>query len=632
MRIFFALCAMIFTLSVSAQSKKALKAFENAKRAIQQDDFDLALNELDKAVDSSPEYVDAYVLIGDIQLTKNEPKLAADAYLDAVNNGGGRFLNYKLGIAQMNSLQYAEAETSFLSYLDYGKVRPETKKRVKHFLRNCKFGKMAVQNPVPFDPKSVGEGINTLDYQYHPSVSIDGKLLVYTQLDNLNGRDDENFYYAVKEADVWGDGRKMQGLINSRYNEGVQSLTANGNYMFYTICERGDSKGSCDIYVAKYMGEGLWSQGQNLGDSINTRSWESQPSLSPDGNTLFFVRGSNMQDKNTDIFYSERDKNGKWCRAKKLSEVINTPYREMSPFIHFDNSTLYFASQGHPGMGDADLFVSRKNEHGEWGKPENLGYPINTPYEEFGLVVSADGKSAFYASDRIVEETRTRNIYEFELPEDKRAKTVAWLKGKISDKETGNPITGKIDIVNLKTGLPWIAAWANTSGNFFTVLPANTEYALSIEKKGYMFYSANVALGDESFDKAFEQNVMLSPVKTGSKLVLNNIFFETDAYELKDKSETELKTLLAFLNTNPQMNIRIDGHTDNQGSDTHNAVLSKNRADAVKEYLQKNGVDAKKISTRGFGASKPIADNFTEEGRRLNRRTEITVLDYDTVK
>jgi outer membrane protein OmpA-like peptidoglycan-associated protein/tetratricopeptide (TPR) repeat protein len=626
MRIFFALCAMIFTLSVSAQSKKAMKAFENAKRAIQQDDFDLALSELDKAIDSSPDYADAYVLIGDIQLTKNEPKLASDAYLDAVNNGGGQFLNYKLGIAQMNSLQYAEAEISFLSYLDYGKVRPETKKKVVHFLTNCKFGKVAVKNPVPFDPKSVGAGINTLNYQYHPAISIDGKLLVYTQLDNLNGRDDENFYYAVKENDLWSAGRKMEGAINSRYNEGVQSLTASGNYMFYTICERDDSKGSCDIYVAKYLGEGLWSQGRNLGDSINTRAWESQPSLSPDGNTLFFVRGSNMQDKNTDIFFSSRNKEGKWSKAEALSEIINTPFREMSPFIHFDNSTLYFASQGHPGMGDADLFVSRKDENGEWGKPENLGYPINTPFEEFGLVVSSDGKSAFYASDRIVNEQRTRNIYEFELPEDKRAKSVAWLKGKVTDEKTGKPLKGSIEIVNLETGLPWVSARANSQGHFFTVLPANTDYALNIEKEGYMFYSANVSLKDQSFDEAFMQKVELSPIEKGSKLVLNNIFFETDSYKLLNRSESELKTLLTFLEANPQVNIRVDGHTDNQGSDAHNATLSKNRAISVREYLMRAGISNSRISTRGFGSSQPISSNKTEEGRKMNRRTEVIIL------
>ena len=626
MRIFFALCALFFTVTISAQSKKSLKAYENAKRAIQQDDFDLALSELDKAIASSPNYVDAYVLIGDIQLTKNEPKLASDAYLDAVNSGGGQYLNYKLGIAQMNSLQYAEAEISFLSYLEYGKVRPETKKKVIHFLKNCKFGKVAVQSPVPFNPQSVGEGINTPDYQYHPAISIDGKLLVYTQLDNLNGRDDENFYYAVKEEGVWGAGRKMEGAINSRYNEGVQSLTASGNYMFYTICERDDSKGSCDIYVAKYLGEGLWSQGRNLGDSINTRSWESQPSLSPDGNTLFFVRGSNMQDKNTDLYFSERNENGKWSRAKPLSNVINTPFREMSPFIHFDNSTLYFASQGHPGMGDADLFVTRKDENGEWGKPENLGYPINTPFEEFGLVVAADGLSAFYASDKIVDSKRTRNIYEFGLPEDKRAKSVAWLKGTVTDKETGKPLNGNIEIVNLETGLPWVSAKANSAGNFFTVLPANTDYALSIEKEGYMFYSANVSLKDQSFDEAFSHEVKLSPIEKGSKLVLNNIFFETDSYELLGKSESELKTLLMFLEANPQIKIRVDGHTDNQGKDAHNASLSKNRANSVKEYLVSNGVKDSRISTKGFGALQPIATNETEEGRRLNRRTEITIL------
>lgn len=626
MRIFFALCAMIFTLTLSAQSKKALKAYENAKRAIQEKNMEGALTELDKAIKSSPDYVDAYVLIGDIQLTKNEPWLAANAYLDAINNGGGQYLNYKLGIAQMNSLQYAEAEISFKSYLEYGKVRPKTEMRVLHYLENCNFGKVAVKSPVPFNPESVGAGINTQQYQYHPAISIDGNLLVYTQLDDFNGRDDENFYFAIRKEGQWGAGQKMEGQINSRYNEGVQSLTANGSYMFYTICEREDSKGSCDIYFSKYLGQGMWSRGQNLGDSINTRVWESQPSLSPDGNTLFFVRGGNMQDKNTDIYFSEKNSEGQWMKAKPLPEIINTPYREMSPFIHFDNSTLYFASKGHPGMGDADLFVSRKDEKGEWGKPENLGYPINTPFEEFGLVVSANGKSAFYASDRIVDGVRTRNIYEFELPEDKRAKSVAWLKGTVVDAVSNKPISGNIEIVNLETGQPWISARANQSGTFFTVLPANTDYALNIDKAGYLFYSDNVTLGNQSFEEAFVKQVKLEPIKKGSKLVLNNIFFEYDSYKLLNKSETELKTLLNFLEANPNVKVRIDGHTDNQGNDDYNSKLSLNRANAVQKYLEEHGVNSNRISTKGFGASVPIATNETEEGRKLNRRTEVTVL------
>jgi outer membrane protein OmpA-like peptidoglycan-associated protein len=200
------------------------------------------------------------------------------------------------------------------------------------------------------------------------------------------------------------------------------------------------------------------------------------------------------------------------------------------------------------------------------------------------------------------------------------------LIGYVTDKESGKAINGSFVIVNLETGLPWISARANASGNFFTVLPANTDYALNIEKEGYMFYSANVSLGDESFDKAFEQRVKLSPVKSGSKLVLNNIFFETDSYELLDKSETELKTLLTFLEANPKLNVRVDGHTDNQGSESHNATLSKNRANSVKVYLEKNGIAAKRISTKGFGASQPIASNDTDEGKQLNRRTEVTIL------
>ena len=199
----FLLFALLLSFSVSGQNKKAIKAYENAKRAIQQDDFDLALSDLEKALKADETYVQAYLLKGDILLTKNQPKEASVAYAKAIENKGGAYINYKLGVAQMKAMDYANAETTFLSYLNYDKVRPETRLKVEHYLENCAFAKVAINNPVPFNPESVGDGINNLYYQYHPSISIDGKLLVYTQLDVTGGREDENFYYALKEDGIF---------------------------------------------------------------------------------------------------------------------------------------------------------------------------------------------------------------------------------------------------------------------------------------------------------------------------------------------------------------------------------------------------------------------------------------------
>lgn len=616
---------IVFSVQLFGQSKKAQKSFDKARTALKENKLEAALMHLDKALEIDDTYKEAWSMQGDIYFSIDEKEKAEVSYKNAVDNGARSFVRYKLGVTQRENMHYEDAEKTFSEYLDQGNIKPEIEVKVKKFIADCRFAKEAIKNPVKFDVKSMGDLVNTQDYQYHPSISIDGKTLIYTQKDPKKNPS-EDFYYTDLVDGVWTEGKKLPGRLNTSLNEGVQTVTAEGTVMYFTICHRQDGRGSCDIYRSELMTNGLWGQGINLGDSINTPQWESQPSVSPDGRTLYFVRGKKSNSKSTAIMVSYLMDNGQWTKAKPMSKLINTKYRESSPFIHFDNQTLYFASDGHPGMGKKDIFVTRRDENGDWGVPVNVGYPINTPAEEFGLVVSSDGRKAFFASDRYSKEERDLNIYWFELPIESRANSVAWIKGKIVDRKTKKPIKTNVNITSLESGQVVTSISSNEKGEYFTVLPANSDYALAIMCEDYLFHSQNFKIKDQTFENAMKVYSELDPIEKGEELILNNVFFDTDSYVLKDESFIELEKLVEFLQSNKNVKIRIDGHTDNEGSSSHNMALSKNRAKAVYNYLNDNGISTSRMSSKGFGDTKPIAGNDTESGRALNRRTVVTIL------
>lgn len=328
--------------------------------------------------------------------------------------------------------------------------------------------------------------------------------------------------------------------------------------------------------------------------------------------------------ENTDLYISEF-KNGHWTRAKKLPGTVNTRSTENSPFLHFDGKTLYFGSKGHDGLGDTDLFVARKNARGEWVDVQNLGYPINTYKKEFSLIVAPDGKTAYYASDR-ERGDQYLNLFSFQLPELVRATPIAWLDGNVQDAETDAPVRANLQFVNLETGETVLSTLSGRGGQFHVSLPSHSNYALNVNAKGYMFYSQNFALQDQDEASAEHLLIKLDPIKAGNAVVLNNVFFDTDSYELESESEIELNKLVEFLNENSSVKLSVDGHTDNEGSAVHNKQLSRQRAEAVRDYLISKGIDNDRITVNGYGAEKPVADNSTEEGRARNRRTEITIL------
>jgi outer membrane protein OmpA-like peptidoglycan-associated protein len=372
---------------------------------------------------------------------------------------------------------------------------------------------------------------------------------------------------------------------------------------------------------------------------VNTSAWESQPSLSANGRQLFFASDRPGGQGRNDIWVSDRNPDGSWGNPRPLSDSINTAGMDQSPFIHPDGQTLYFMSDGHPGMGQTDLYYSRLRPDGKWGKPQNMGYPINTTANEGALVVGLSGEKAYFATDRADIAGRApegripySNIFEFDLYPEARPRPVTYLLVKVLDAQTGAPLLAQADILELEEQTLFASSTTDEKGELLVCLPAGRDYALNVNKEDYLFYSENFALSDSfSLNRPFEVEAALEPVKTTSDeerkpIVLRNVFFETGSAELLPESRGELDRLVLLLEENPDIHIRINGHTDNVGSEEDNLQLSDARAASVLAYLNQAGIAKSRLESKGFGETQPMAPNDTPAGRRLNRRTEFVIV------
>ena len=296
-----------------------------------------------------------------------------------------------------------------------------------------------------------------------------------------------------------------------------------------------------------------WAKPINIGPPINTRNWETQPSFSSDGKTLYFVRGTVTREgiKNQDIYYSQLSKDGYWGDPVSISSKINTPDREESVYIHPDNQTLYFSSNGHIGMGGLDIYMCKKQPNGEWGNPINLGYPINTNNDENSLLVSPNGEIAYFASNRQGGKGGL-DLYQFDLYKEARPERLTYVIGKVFDARSKKPLGATFELIDLETAQTVIESESNIgNGEFLVSLTANKNYALNVSKNGYLFYSENFSLKEiADLSKPFQLDIPLQPIDIGSPVVLNNIFFETNMFNLKAESNAELQKLVDFLTLN----------------------------------------------------------------------------------
>lgn len=520
--------ALLLTLSLasalaqfySSTNKKAVRQFEEGIQALQRSDWPHAEQCLLKAIHYDASFAEAYLTL-------------ADAYLE--------------------QSRYPEAKQQYEAFLSVDKRHKDWRTDAQRGIAIADFRSYALQHPVPFDPQNLGANVNTAYDEYLPALTADGNMLVFTRRQPRNDATtartsyEEDFYVAQRTDEGWGKALRMQEPVNSSDNEGAATISKDGRIMIFTACERQDGAGRCDLYMCVWHGN-RWGRPRNMGRALNTGSWESQPSLSFDGTTLYFVSDRKGGYGGKDIWMSTFGEEG-WSSPRNLGPTINTPGDEGSPFIHPDNKSLYFSSTGHIGMGGSDLFVSRRIDDTSWSAPCNLGYPINTESDESNLIVSADGHTAIFSSDKLQGFGR-QDLYQFDLPVESRAQEVLYQEQLVDEEQ----------------------------------------------------------------------------LQIGASITLQNVFFQSGKYALYESSLVELDRVVDLLTSNPAMRIELAGHTDNVGSSEANQLLSEQRAKAVYDYLVSRGIPADRLEYKGYGETRPIADNDTQEGRAQNRRTVFTIL------
>ncbi len=503
------------------------------------------------------------------------------------------------------------------------------KKKVQKRYEELVFRKEAYANPVDFEPVKFTNAVNTDNGEYHPVFTADGNLMIYVKV--KEGRQlQEDLYYSELTRDSFEIGQPISELEGS---EGAFTLSQDGRILIFTACDRRNSLGGCDLYISFKKGKG-WTAGKNMGESINSRFWDSAPSLSSDGRTLYFASKRKGGQGGSDIWMAKLNKMNKWDHPINLGPLVNTEMNEEAPYLHPDNQSLYFISNGHVGMGSYDVFLS-KLENGEWTAAENLGYPINTEKREGGLFVDLTGSKAYYSSN--MDQKGSGDIFSFELPQKYKPGIVTYLSVEVRDASTKGLVVSKVELEDL-SGKNSARISSDVNGKIITTISPG-EYAMSVSKDGYLFHSENIVLDkgrtltDPFIYVVYLQPIVKDPVVTeeikvveSKPVVLNNIFFETGSAFLMPRSDGEIFKLAELLQQNADLNIKIIGHTDNVGNDVDNKKLSEERAKTVYERLIAAKISKNRLAYEGMGETVPLADNDTDEGRRKNRRTEFVII------
>ena len=608
-------------------NKKASALYEQAIEKARDDNFPEGIRLLKEAIKIDPKFADAYLSIAGMygEIKKYDSAILFYENARAIDTLYFKDYNLPYSINIAGKGEFEKAITALNDFLTITNLNEQSVKAATYRKRSYQFAiDYAKEKPLGdylFAPKNMGDSINSHVSEYYPTITLDGKEFVYTRrVNNFN----EDFYSSSLINNTWNKSKGLPGNINTSLNEGAQNISQDGQLLIFTGCNLQDGLGSCDLYISYLTSEG-WSTPENLGNTVNTEGWESAPSLSPDKRDLYFASRRGEGYGGSDIFVSRRLPNGRFSEPENLGPVVNTAGDESCPFMHADNQTLYFTSNGHLGYGGDDLFLVKKGPKGTWSKPVNLGYPINTIENEGSLIVAADGKTAYYASDRS-DSHGGLDLYTFELRSDIRPAKTLWVKGKVFDKKTTRGLPSAVELTDLTTKEILSKVQTDETGNYLITLPVGRDYAFNVNRRGYLFYSENFPLSQKDPDSTYHIDIPLQPLEVNAMIVLKNIFFDTKMYEIKPESTPELDNLVQLLKENPSLKIQISGHTDNVGKTEDNLKLSDNRAQAVVKYLTSKGINPNRLSYKGYGASQPIAPNTTEEGRSQNRRTEVKVI------
>ena len=629
-----------YTQEIVELPKPVVKKIQLAHDFITLRRFDKAIQTLENIIKKYPKYAKPYIYLGKyqnflgnykesliaykkaIELQPNSPiNKASYIYVakDALHRG-----NYELAKA------YSEKYLSFNPNDFHERQQIKTTKRI---IETCEYAMVNILNPLDFNPENLVGEINKYKLQYFPTITADNKKIFFTARESIHN---EDIFYAVFENDLWSNPISIPEF-NTLFNEGTCSISGDGTEIVFTSCQNSKGRltyGSCDLYIS-YIDGDKWTEPTNIGQNVNTRNWESQPTLSADGKTLYFVSERPGNIGGRDIWVTYLKPSG-WSIPKNLGNKINTEKDEISPFIHFNNNVLFFSSNGHLGFGGFDIFKADRKEDPRtkrivWRNIENIGYPINKHGDQVSLIVNADGTKGYFAdevvrNEQIIEST----LKSFAVPKELSiGEKSYYVKGKVFDLETKEIIPSaaiRLVDVSSKEIFNFVLSDKKT-GEYLIVFNEGRQYALYANSSSHLFKSVSLNYSDKSHYEPIEQDIYLERIQKNASIILNNIFFESGSYELKKESETELHTLINFLNQNKNLIIEIGGHTDDIGTEESNSELSLNRAKAVVDYISNKGISNKCLTYKGYGETMPKRTNDTDENRAFNRRIEFKIIE-----
>lgn len=617
------------------KSKKALEYYLGGSQQMNFRDYVKAIEEFTLALELEPGFTEAAYQLGTCYFLKQKYEKALPVFEKVVIAKNPEYwqADFYLAECYARNAQYKEAIPLYEKFLKATLSHPSKySSQAATSLRKCKFAASAIKSPVQFEPFNMGAEVNSEGDDVLPVLTADDKYLFFTtRRPGCTGGFDaslndfpEDFYSCEWSNNKWTEAVNIGPPVNTDLNEGAACFTQDGNFVFFTGCNREDGFGNCDLYIARFDGK-KWNKAENLGKTINSQYWDSQPWLSYDNKRLYFSSSRPSGLGGTDIWYSDWS-GSSWSAPVNLGKPVNSPGNEYSPFLHSDGLTLYFSSDFHDGFGSTDLFYSRLGND-IWSDPVNLGYPLNSPGKENNIYINASGDKAFYNSSKAGGFGRN-DLYSFTLDPKIRPLKAIFVRGTVTDSTTGKPVAAEVRFIELSTGDTVRNVRTDAQkGRFLLTLPSKRSYTAYVDQKGYLFASRNFTITDADSGKDVE--IKLQPIKIGASIVLKNLFFETAKYDIDPTSFVELDELVKFLVQNASIKVELGGHTDNVGTAEYNRKLSASRAASVKTYLEQKGIKAERISANGYGPDKPVASNDTEEGRALNRRTEVTITGFD---
>lgn len=608
-------------------SKKAIDTYQKAIELMSYGELKQAIPVLEKAISYDKNFMDGYLSLAGVYGEMKDYEKALEYYERAKTIDLDYFQFYQLpysinlaGVGRFDeALQAIDLFLASPNLNDRSRKSGEYRKRSYEFAVN--YAREHPQGSYRFDPQNMGDSINSSYSEYYPSFTIDDSIFVFTRRgEGIR----EDFMMSRKTPEGYSKAEKIKGTLNEEPSKGGINISQDGLWLIFAGNFPRKGAGDFDLYIS-YNTESGWSDAINLGPAINTEFWESSPSLSPDKEALYFSSNRPGGYGGKDLYVSYRGKDGQWGKPENMGPEINTKGDDLAPFIHADNRTLYYTSNGLEGYGGTDLYMIRKDASGKWGKPENLGYPINTIDNDGSLFIAADGISAFYASDR-ADSRGGLDLYRFELPERVRPVKTLYVQGTVTDAKTGKPLPSLVELVNNADQQTVSKVQTDETGFYFITLPVGQDYTFSVNRKGYLFYSDLYELSKKEADSTYVKDIALQPITANASVLLHNILFDFNSATLLPVSKVELNNLLQLMNQNPEVKVLIKGHTDNVGTGARNLELSTERAKAVAGYLIENGISKERLSYKGYGATQPIASNDTEEGRAQNRRTEFEIV------